>query len=92
MRSMDTDMWESDFEDDHDDQAGPASPPKRPNLLKVKGAAVYPTNKAWTKQYPFIHEVQGDVYSFHCTICRRHVNCSHMGRHDVERHISKALH
>ncbi len=89
------DTWESDLESEtDDDHAGPASPPKRPKTSKMKGAAVYRTkfNKAWTKTYPFVHEVQGDMYSFHCAICKRHVSCSHMGRHDVERHIGKALH
>ena len=67
---------------------------KKLKLSGLKGAAVYRTKfkKAWTKTYPFIHEVRGDKYSFQCTICKRQVSCGHMGRHDVERHINKAMH
>ena len=67
---------------------------KKLKLSGLKGAAVYQTKfkKAWTKTYPFIHEVGGDKYSFQCTICKRQVSCGHMGRHDVERHINKAMH
>ena len=42
--------------------------------------------------YPYIREVSGNAYSFHCTFCKRDVGCGHMGRHDVQRHISKAMH
>lgn len=69
-------------------------PSKKLKLSGLKGAAVYRTKfkKAWTEMYPFVHEVRGDKYSFLCTICKRQISCGHMGRHDVERHINKAMH
>ena len=55
-----------------------------------RGAACYKTkfNKEWTKIYPFIWKGD-DEYKFLCTICGQQ---AHMGRGDLERHISKPMH
>ena len=82
---------ESDeYNTDDDGSKQPSS--KRPK--KARGAAVYHTkfNKDWTSTWPFIRDVQGDIYSFLCTICKKQVSCKHQGRRDVERHIEKSLH
>lgn len=82
--------------DDGDSESGESVEPssKKVKITKTKGAARYRTkfNREWTRTYPFIKEVRGDVYSFLCTICRRQVGCSHQGRRDVERHIEKTMH
>ena len=97
-------MAERDFEGDTDSNAWKVQvpqrngeepgPSKKAKLTKMKCAAVYRTkfNPAWMQMYPYIREVSGNAYSFHCTFCNRDVGCGHMGRHDVERHISKAMH
>ena len=59
---------------------------------KVKtGAGTYQTRFSmdWTRTQPFIREVKNNLYKFMCSICNRQVSCGHMGRCDVERHISK---
>ena len=58
------------------------------------GAAVYKTRfkNEWTKTWPFICGVPGNIYKFRCTICSRDIGCSHMGKADVERHIGKEMH
>ena len=87
---MATELEHNSDIDNTDDE--PSS--KRPKLTTAKGAAVYRTkfNKEWTQTRPFIREVRGDAYSFLCTICGCEVSCGHQGRHDVERHIGKAMH
>ena len=88
---------ESEFEiksgtDSNGEEPGPS---RKAKLTKTKGADVYRTkfSSAWIQQmYPFIHEVSGNEHSFHCTFCNRDVSCGHMGRHDVEWHVSKGMH
>ena len=86
-------MAESEFEiKSGTEEPGPS---KKAKLTKMKGADVYRTkfSSAWIQQmYPFIHEVSGNEHSFHCTFCNRDVSCGHMGRHDVEWHVSKGMH
>jgi len=76
---------------DNDDELSPG-PSKRRKA--TSGAAVYKTkfNSEWTKAWAFICEVPGNTYKFRCTICSRDISCSHMGKADVERHISKEMH
>ena len=89
-------MAESEFEiksvtESNSEEPGPS---KKAKLTKMKGADVYRTkfSSAWIQQmYPFIHEVSGNEHSFHCTFCNRDVSCGHMGRHDVEWHVSKGI-
>jgi len=73
-----------------DDESCPG-PSKR---CKTTGAAIYKTKFKceWTKTWLFICEVPGNVYKFQCTICSRMVSYGHMGRADVELHISKKMH
>ena len=73
---------------------GPSKKQKVFTIRKYQGAATYKTKfkKEWILSYPFIKEVQGDVYSFFCSICGRNVRCCHMGRADIERHVSKPMH
>ena len=87
-------MAERDFESDADSNGEEPGPSKKAKLTKMKGAAVYRTkiNPAWMQMYPYTREVSGNAYSFHCTFCNRDIGCGHMGRHDMERHISKAMH
>ena len=33
-----------------------------------------------------------DPHAFFCTVCSRQVNCRHMGRSDVERHVTSKIH
>lgn len=65
-----------------------------PSKRAKTGAGTYQTkfNVEWTKTWPFIQEVKNNPYKFLCTICSRQINCGHMGKTDVERHISKAMH
>ena len=50
-------------------------------------------NREWTKIYPFIVSVKGDVYKFFCTpACQRKIACDHQGKRDIERHVGKNLH
>ena len=84
--SCDTDQ---DCNSNHDDP----DQPRPSKITKRKGAATYKTKfKAWLKMWPFGREVCDDAHSFHCTICRQDVSCSHMGKRDVERHIGLAIH
>ena len=72
-----------------DDETGPG-----PSKRAKTGASAYQTkfNADWTKTWPFVQAVKNDAYKFLCTICNRQVSCGHMGRCDVERHISKVMH
>jgi hypothetical protein len=51
---------------DSDSDCGSEQASKRIKLAKVKGAAVYKTkfNPAWSKIYPFVHEVSGKAHKF----------------------------
>ena len=61
---------------------------------KAKDTLTYHTkfNREWTKIYPFIVSVKGDVYKFFCTPCQRKIACDHQGKRDIERHVGKNLH
>jgi hypothetical protein len=71
------------------DETAPA-----PSKRAKTGAGNYLTkfNVNWTKTWPFIQAVKTDSYKFLCTVCNRQVSCGHMGKCDVERHISKEMH
>ena len=90
----DSDANSSSYETDQDSNSKHDDQPRPSKITKRKGAATYKTkfNKTWSKTWPFICEVREDAHSFHCTICRRNVSCSHMGKRDVERHIGLAIH
>jgi hypothetical protein len=68
----------------------PSSSAKR----KYRGAAVYNSkfDPVWKKTYPCVQPIKGDVYSFHCTLCRKDVSCKHMGISDVKRHLEGVTH
>ena len=61
---------------------------------KSVGAAKYRTKfqKEWLKVYPFVQEVKDNPHKFLCNICMRQVACDHQGKHDIERHMEKAMH
>ena len=65
-----------------------------PSKRAKTGAGTYQTrfNAEWTRTWPFIQEVKKSPYKFLCTVCCRQVNCGHMGKCDVERHIKKPMH
>ena len=65
-----------------------------PSKRAKTGASTYQTKfkSEWKKTWPFLQEVKNDPYKFLCTICNRQVSCGHMGKTDVERHISKTMH
>ena len=42
--------------------------------------------------YPFVQEVKDNPHKFLCNICMRQVACDHQGKHDIERHMEKAMH
>ncbi|XP_063053561.1 zinc finger BED domain-containing protein 5-like [Engraulis encrasicolus] len=52
------------------------------------GAAKYSTkfNAEWSMEWPFI-KPGSTQHHFWCDICRRELECSHMGRSDIQRHI-----
>lgn len=92
----DTYAASSSYDTDQDCNSNHDNPdqPRPSKITKRKGAATYKTklNKAWLKTWLFVCEVRDDALSFHCTICKRNVSCSHMGKRDVERHIGLAIH
>ena len=63
-------MAERDFESDTDSNGEEPGPSKKAKLTKMKGATVYRTkfNPAWMQMYPYIREVSGNAYNFHCTL------------------------
>ena len=75
-----------------DDNPGPSKRIK--TVVRKAGAAVYQTkfNRAWMEIYPFVSEVKGDPHMFLCTVCRHQVACGHQEKHDIERHVQKAMH
>ena len=80
-------MTLSDEEEFDEGRPGPSKKAKT-------GAGTYRTKFSmdWTRTWPFIQEVKNNAYKFLCTICNRQASCGHMGRCDVERPISKAMH
>ena len=84
-------MSDMDFDSsiNSDDEAGPGTSKR----VKVR-AGTYRTksNRDWTKTWPFVKEVRSDPHTFLCTLCNHQVNCGHMGRSDVVRHISNQIH
>ena len=58
------------------------------NRSKRKGASHYKTkfDPKWRKEWPCIQK-GNDEYRFFCSVCFKHVLCSHQGLSDVKRHI-----
>lgn len=44
--------------------------------------------KGWTKTWPFIIVLPGDIHSFSCTVHSRRVFCQYQGVRDMKDHIS----
>ncbi|KAL5468847.1 hypothetical protein EMCRGX_G029970 [Ephydatia muelleri] len=86
---------DQDVESDADDEnPGPSTSKKQKMSAKSVGAAKYRTKfqKEWLKVYPFVQEVKDNPHKFLCNICMRQVACDHQGKHDIERHMEKAMH
>ena len=77
--------------DKEEDETRPG-PSKR--AKSATGAGKYHTrfHCEWTKIWPFIVEISDNPFMFQCTLCLRRVSCEHMGKADVERHISTPMH
>ena len=80
--------------DADDENPGPSTSKKQKMSAKSVGAAKYRTKfqKEWLKVYPFVQEVKDNPHKFLCNICMRQVACDHQGKHDIERHMEKAMH
>ncbi|KAL5479703.1 hypothetical protein EMCRGX_G023263 [Ephydatia muelleri] len=86
---------DQDVESDADDEnPGPSTSKKQKMSAKSVGATKYRTKfqKEWLKVYPFVQEVKDNPHKFLCNICMRQVACDHQGKHDIERHMEKAMH
>ncbi len=61
---------------------------------KYAGAATYKCKfqKIFTKKWPCIQTVVKDVHKFYCTVCRCTINCGHMGKGDILRHVTGKRH
>ena len=49
-------------------------------------------HREWTKIWPFIVQISDNPFMFQCTLCLRQISCEHMGKADVEWHISTPMH
>ena len=75
----------AEFSSDESDEILEVSATREKSKL---GASVYRSRfkQAWKRTYPFAEDVEGNPHAFFCSACKRVVNCSHMGKKDVDRH------
>ena len=74
----------SDSDSVLESQPGPSKHSAKKRKMKYKSKF----SKEWTKTWPFIVALPGDIDFISCTVCSRRVSCQYQGVRDVKDHIS----